>query len=60
MKWVGYVARIGEMTYGYNVVLGEAEGKRPLATPKCRWKDNIKINLLDLQGGVFLKFDIKL
>jgi hypothetical protein len=27
MKWVGYVARIGEMRCGYKVALRKAEGK---------------------------------
>jgi hypothetical protein len=29
----------------YGVLVGKAEGKRPLGRPRCRWKDNIKMNL---------------
>jgi hypothetical protein len=27
-------------------LMGKHEGKRPLGTPTCRWKDNIKWTLL--------------
>jgi hypothetical protein len=54
MKWLAYVARIGEMRYGYKVVLGEAEGRRSPGKPELMWKDSIQINLLDSQGCVFL------
>jgi len=29
---------------------GEPEGKRPYARPRCRWEDNIKIDLKDSVG----------
>ena len=25
--------------------MGKLEGKRPLGRPRCRWEDNIKMNL---------------
>jgi hypothetical protein len=25
--------------------MGKLEGKRPLGTPRCRWVDNIKLDL---------------
>jgi hypothetical protein len=31
MRWAGHVTRMGE--------------KRPLGTPRCRWVDNIKMDL---------------
>jgi len=27
---------------------GRPDGKRPLGTPKCRWEDNIKMDLQDV------------
>jgi hypothetical protein len=27
------------------------EGKRPLGRPRCRWEDNIKIDLQDVRCG---------
>jgi hypothetical protein len=29
----------------YRVLVGRPEGKRPLGRPRCRWKDNIKMDL---------------
>jgi hypothetical protein len=29
----------------YRVLVGKPEGKRPLGRPRCRWVDNIKMDL---------------
>ena len=29
----------------YRILMGKSEKMRPLGRPKCRWEDNIKINL---------------
>jgi hypothetical protein len=29
----------------YRVLVGKPEGKRPLGRPRCRWEDNIKMDL---------------
>jgi hypothetical protein len=29
----------------YRVLVGRPEGKRPLGRPRCRWEDNIKMDL---------------
>jgi hypothetical protein len=31
------------------VLVGKPEGKRPLGRPRCRWEDNIKMDVQD--GG---------
>jgi len=31
--------------------VGKHEGKRPLGRPRCRWVDNIKIDLQELGCG---------
>jgi len=36
MRWVGYVARMGEMGVVYRVLVGKPERKRPLRSPTCR------------------------
>jgi hypothetical protein len=46
MRWAGYIAQIWEKRNAYRMV-GKPEGKRPLERPRCRWVDNIK---LDLRG----------
>jgi hypothetical protein len=34
------------------VLVGNPEGKRPLGRPRCRWEDNIKVNLQEVRCGV--------
>jgi hypothetical protein len=43
MLWAGHVVRLGEGRGVYRVLVGKPEGKRPLARPRCRWEDNIKM-----------------
>jgi hypothetical protein len=47
MRWAWHVARMGEKMGVYKVLVGKPEGKRPFGRARCRWEDNIKI---DLQG----------
>jgi hypothetical protein len=49
MRWVGHVARIGEGGGVYRVLVGRHEGKRPLGRPRCRWEDNIKMDLRETE-----------
>jgi hypothetical protein len=35
---------MGEERSVYRVLVGKAEGKRPLGRSRCRWKDNYKID----------------
>jgi hypothetical protein len=32
----------------YMTFVGKLEGKRPLGRPRCRWVDNIKIDLREI------------
>jgi hypothetical protein len=32
----------------YRILVGEPEGKRPLGRPRCRWADNIKMDLREI------------
>jgi len=43
-----HVACMGERKGIYRVLMGKPEGKRPVGRPRCRWEDNIK---MDLQEG---------
>jgi len=45
MRWAGHVARMGEERGVYRVLVGKAEGKRPLGRPRRRWMDNIRMDL---------------
>jgi hypothetical protein len=41
----------GEKRNAYRVLVGKPEGKRPLGTPKCRWMDNIRMDLGEVGWG---------
>jgi hypothetical protein len=38
MRWVGHVARMGERSGVYRVLVGKTEEKGSLARPRLRWK----------------------
>jgi hypothetical protein len=44
MKWAGHVARIGKRN-AYRLWVGKPEGNTPLGRPRCRWVDNIRMDL---------------
>jgi hypothetical protein len=48
MRWAGHVARIGEKRNAYRLLVRKPEGRSPLGRPRCRWVDNIKIDLLEI------------
>jgi len=50
MRWAGHVARMGEETVVYRVLVGKPEGKRPLGRPRRRWVDNM-MDLLEVGCG---------
>jgi hypothetical protein len=45
MKWAGHVARTGERTGTYRVLVGKYEGKSPLGRSRRRWEDNIRMDI---------------
>jgi hypothetical protein len=38
----------GEKRNAYRILVGNPEGKRPLGRQRCRWVDNIKMDLRDI------------
>ena len=34
----------------HKVLVGKPEEKRPLGRPRCRWEDNIKMDLQEVSG----------
>jgi hypothetical protein len=49
--WAGHVARMGEKGNAYRLMVGKPEGKRPLGRPRCRWVDNIRMDLEEIGWG---------
>jgi hypothetical protein len=50
-KWARQVARMGEGTGVFSVLVGKHEGKRPLGRPRRRWEDNVRMDLQEVGCG---------
>jgi hypothetical protein len=50
---------MGEERGVYRVFVGRPEGKRPLGRPRCRWEDNIKLDLreMGIDGANWIRLD---
>jgi hypothetical protein len=51
---VVHVARMGEKRNAYRLLLRKPEAKRPPGRQRRRWMDNIRMDLVDLVGGMGL------
>jgi hypothetical protein len=51
MWWAGHVASMEEGRGVYRVLVGKSEGRRPLGRPRCRWGDNIRMDLREVGCG---------
>ena len=51
MRWAGHLVRMREGRVVYRVLVGKPGGKIPLGRPRCRWEDNIKIDLQKVRCG---------
>jgi hypothetical protein len=56
MRWSGHVARLGEKRNAYRLLVGTPEGRRPLGSPRRRWVDNIRMDLVEV-GWIVLTQD---
>jgi hypothetical protein len=50
MRWAGHVARMKEKMNAYRLV-EKPEEKGPLGRSKCRWVDNIRMDLGEVEWG---------
>jgi hypothetical protein len=39
---------MGETRNAYRILVGKPEGKRPQGRPRCRWVDNIRMDLREI------------
>jgi len=51
MRWAGHVAHAGERRGVYRILVDKPEGKRPLGRHRCRWEDNMKVDLQEVVCG---------
>jgi hypothetical protein len=40
---------MGEKRNAYRILVGKADGKKPLGRPRCRWVDDIKMDLREIE-----------
>jgi len=52
MRWVRHVARMAERIGVFLVLVLKPKRKRPIGRPRCRWEDNIKMDLQEVVCGV--------
>jgi hypothetical protein len=48
MRWEGNVERLGAMRNECKILVGYREGKIPFASNRCKWDDNIKIDVSEI------------
>jgi len=49
-----HVARVGEMRNAYRILVAKPEVKRPLGRLRCRWEDNIRMDVREVRWeGVY-------
>ena len=48
---MGHVAGMGERRGAYRILIGKQDKKEPLARPRRRWEDNIKMDLQEVGVG---------
>ena len=48
MRWAVHAARMVERRGIYRDLVGKPKGKRPHGRPRCRWEDNIKMDLQEV------------
>ena len=45
LRWAGHVVRMEQNSSIFKVLTGTPTGKRSLGRPRCRWEDNIRMDL---------------
>jgi hypothetical protein len=51
LTWAGHVARMEEVRSAFKT--GKPTGKKPLGRPRCRWEDNIRMDLEEIGDNVW-------
>ena len=48
LRWAGHVARMEEGRSAFNILTGIPTETRPSGRPRCRWEDNIRMDLEEI------------
>jgi hypothetical protein len=44
---------MGEGRDAYRILVGRSERRRPLGRPRCRWVDNVKMDIQEVGWGAW-------
>jgi len=45
MRWGSHAAHVREIRKAYKILVMKPEGKKSYRRPRCRWEDNIRMDL---------------
>ena len=48
LRWVGHVVRMEEGRSAFKILTCKSTARRPLGRPKWRWKDNIRMDIKEM------------
>ena len=48
LRWASHVVRMEERRSAFKILTGTPAGKRPLGKSRCRWEDNIRMDLKEI------------
>jgi hypothetical protein len=48
LGWAGHVASMKECRSTFKILTGKPTGKRPLGRRRCRWEDNIRMDVKEI------------
>ena len=51
LRWEGHVVRIEDGRSAFKILTRKPTEKRPLERPRSRWKDNIRMDLEEIDAG---------
>jgi hypothetical protein len=52
MRWTGHEAHMSEIRNSYKILVGNPERKRPHGRRRCKWEDNIRVDVRKIQWEV--------
>jgi hypothetical protein len=58
MRWAGHVARMGDKSGEDRFWVENSDGKSPVGRPRRIWKDDIKMNLLNVAWGGMYRIEV--
>jgi hypothetical protein len=49
LRWAGHVGRMVEGRSAFKILTGKPTGNRPLRRPRCRWEDDIRMDVEEMR-----------